>query len=100
MSRRNRDTNEEPLESVINRLLKAYGLEEGYYAAAIVTHWEKMMGPAIARRTKEVKLEKGKLIIWIESASLRQELSYAKDRIAEKINREMGQRLVQSVELR
>lgn len=95
-----REKNEETLEHVIDRLLKAYGLEEGYYAAAIVTHWEKMMGPAIARRTKEVKLQKGVLTIWIESASLRQELSYAKDKIAEKINVEMGKRLVKSVELR
>ncbi len=95
-----RNKNEESLEHVIDRLLKAYGLEEGYYAAAIVTHWEKMMGPAIARRTREVKLHKGNLIIWVESATLRQELSYAKDRIAEKINREMGKRLVKTVELR
>lgn len=95
-----RNKNEESLDHVIDRLLQAYGLEEGYYAAAIITHWEKMMGPAIARRTREIKLDKGNLIIWIESATLRQELSYARDRIAEKINREMGRRLVKTVELR
>ncbi len=95
-----RDTNEESLEQVIDRLLAAYGLEEGYHAAAIVTYWEKIMGPAIAKRTTEIKLEKGKLTIFIESASLRQELSFAKDKIAEKINKELGKRMVKTVELR
>lgn len=95
-----RDKNEEPLDTVIHRLLKAYGLEDGYYAAAVITHWEKIMGAAVARRTREIKLEKGTLIIYLESASLRQELSYSKQKIAEKINVEMEQNLVKKVEFR
>jgi predicted nucleic acid-binding Zn ribbon protein len=95
-----RDQNEESLGGVIDRLLKAYGLEDGYYAAAVITHWEKLMGPAIARRTKEIKLDKGTLTIFIESASLRQELSFAKEKIVSKINAEMGMDLVKRVELR
>ncbi len=96
----NRNQNEESLETVMNRLLKAYGLEEGVHTAAISTHWEKLMGPAIAKRTRDMKLKKGVLTIWIESASLRQELSYGKDMIATKINQAMGERLVTQVELR
>jgi len=95
-----RKDNEEQLGSVIDRLLKAYGLEDGYYAAAVITHWEKMMGPAVARRTKEVKLENGKLIIFMDSASLRQELSYAKEKIAARINKEIMPGLVKEVEMR
>ena len=95
-----RKENEENLGDVITRLLKAYGLEEGYYAAAIVTHWEKMMGPAVARRTQSIKIQKGVLIVKIESAALRQELSYSKDKIMTTINKELGLRIIKSVELR
>lgn len=95
-----RKENEENLGEVIDRLLKAYGLEDGYYAAAVVTHWEKMMGPAIARRTKEIKLNSGTLTIFLDSSTLRQELSFAKEKIAKRINREMGHKLVEKVELR
>jgi len=95
-----RSENEETLGSAIERLLKAYGLEEGYYAAAIVTHWEKLMGPAIARRTQSIKIQKGVLIVKIESAALRQELSYSKDKIMTTINKELGLRIIKSVELR
>lgn len=95
-----RSDNEETLGSAITRLLKAYGLEEGYYAAAVVTHWEKLMGPAIARRTQSIKIEKGVLIVKIESAPLRQELSYSKDKIMTTINNELGVPIIKSVELR
>ena len=95
-----RSDNEETLGSGITRLLKAYGLEEGYYAAAVVTHWEKMMGPAIARRTQSIKIEKGVLIVKIESAPLRHELSYSKDKIMTTINNELGVPIIKSVELR
>ena len=95
-----RSENEESLGNAISRLLKAYGLEEGYYAAAVVTHWEKLMGPAIARRTESIKIKNGVLIVKIESAALRQELSYAKDKIATQINKELGLRIIKSVELR
>lgn len=95
-----RSQNEEDLGTAIDRLLKTYGLEEGYYTAAIVTYWEKIMGVAVARRTKNIKLERGVLIIRIDSASLRQELSYAKEKIKTEINRKLEMRLVQRVEIR
>ncbi len=95
-----RNQNEEPLNHLIERMLKAYGLEDGYYAAAVITHWEKMMGATVARLTRDVKLHKGKLTISIDSASLRQELSFSKEKIAERINREILPGLVKEVEFR
>lgn len=94
-----RDKNEEHLGGVINRLLKAYGLEEGYYAAAVATYWEKLMGPAVARHTGKIKIEKGILKVQVSSATLRQELSYAKENIVQTINKEIGHRLITGVEI-
>ena len=92
-----RNDNEEPLGKAIDRMLKAYGLEEGYYAAAVATYWEALMGPAVARRTGEIKLEKGVLRIRIESAALRQELSYGKDKIIDRLNRKLERRIIKEV---
>jgi predicted nucleic acid-binding Zn ribbon protein len=94
-----RDQNEENLGGVINRLLKAYGLEEGYYTAAVTTYWEKMMGPSIARRTGKIKIERGVLKVEVTSSALREELSYSKDKIIQTINREIGQQLIKEVEI-
>lgn len=95
-----RNNNEESLGAVIEKLLKAYGLEDGYVGAEIISLWEKMMGPAIARRTQKLELKNGVLIVQITSAALRQELSYGKEKIAEQINKQLGKRVVKSVELR
>jgi len=95
-----RNNNEDSLGGAIEKLLKAYGLEEGYYAAAVVTHWENLMGPAVARRTQSIKIQNGVLIVKIESAALRQELSYGKDKIVQQINQKLGVRIIKSVELR
>ncbi|MCZ4408507.1 DUF721 domain-containing protein [Cryomorphaceae bacterium 1068] len=94
-----RDKNEEELGDVINRLLKAYGLEEGYYTAAVTTYWEKLMGPAVARHTGKIKIEKGILKVQVTSAALRQELSYDKENIVRTINKEIGHRLITGVEI-
>lgn len=95
-----RNNNEETLGEVIQKLLKAYGLEDGYVGAEIIQLWENMMGPAIARRTKKLELKKGVLMVHITSAALRQELSYGKEKIAEQINQKLGSRVIQSVEIR
>src|SRR5690554_6199632 len=95
-----RNNNEESLGGAIEKLLKAYSLEEGYYAAAVVTHWENLMGAAIARRTQSIKIKNGVLIVKIESAALRQELSYGKEKIIQQINQKLGARIVRDVELR
>lgn len=94
-----RDQNEENLGEVIDRLLKAYGLEEGYYAAAISTYWENLMGPAVAKRTGRITIERGVLKVEVTSAPLREELSYSKEKIVQMINLEIGQRLIKSVEI-
>lgn len=93
-----RNDNEETLGHAIQRLLKAYGLEEGYYAAAVATYWEELMGPAVARRTGEIKLDKGVLRIRIESAPLRQELSYGKDKIIQRLNGKLERRIIKEVQ--
>ena len=43
--------------------------------------WRSMMGPTISTYTKRVYIRKNTLFIQIEAASLRQELSYAKEKI-------------------
>ncbi len=94
-----RRDNEEPLAGVIKRLLKAYRLEEGYYAAAVTTYWEQLMGTAVARRTGKMELKKGTLYIEITSAPLRQELSFGKDKIVAKLNRKLGATVIDELKI-
>ena len=50
--------------------------------------WNKI--PSFAKYTREINLRGGKLYITIDSAALKQELSYSLDKIKEMLNKELG----------
>ena len=81
-------------------MIEQYRIKGKLHQSRIRNQWEQMMGPTIAGYTKDIKLYKGKLYITIESAALRQELSYGKDKIKKLLNEELGEKAVKEVVIR
>ena len=92
-----RNANEQSLKQVLKDMVETYRLKARLNQSKIRTIWEKLMGKAISKYTKEIKLRKSKLYLTIESASLKQELSFGKDQIAQLINTELGENCVEEV---
>lgn len=88
------------LKSAINRLLKAYGLEEKMNETKIIIAWEKVMGKVIANYTNNIKIKDKKLIIELKSSALREELSYAKEKIIDTLNKEVGKKVINGIILK
>ncbi|MCF2487049.1 DUF721 domain-containing protein [Dyadobacter sp. CY347] len=86
-----------PLKDAIDQMLDKYRLRNRFDQSYVVAHWEKIMGSAIATRTKTVYIKEKTLFLQIESAPLRDELFRAKAKIIELINREMGSELLEEV---
>lgn len=86
-----------PLKEAIDMMLDKYSLRNRFDQSFVVAHWDKIMGSAIATRTKKVYIKDQILFLQIESAPLRNELLRAKPKIVELINREMGTNLVEDV---
>jgi hypothetical protein len=59
--------------------------------------WAEIMGKPIAKYTSSVSLREGKLYIKIESAALKQELNYSREKIMELFNKELGANVVRDV---
>ena len=59
--------------------------------------WAEIMGKPIAKYTSSVSLRDGKLYIKIDSAALKQELNYSRDKIRELFNKEFGDNVVKDV---
>jgi hypothetical protein len=95
-----RKGNEETLKTAIDRLMKAYKLDSKMSEINIVNSWEKLMGRTIANKTEEIFIRDKKLFIRLSSSVLRQELSYAKSKIVELINKEAGNEIVTEVILK
>lgn len=86
-----------PLKEAIDMMLEKYNLKSRFDQSYVVAHWDKIMGSAIASRTRKVFIKDRTLFLQIESAPLRDELVRAKSKIIELINREMKVNLVDDV---
>ena len=89
--------NEISLGDAIDEMITTLKLGSGLYEAKIQSSWEKVMGKTIARYTKSINLKNGKLYLTIESASLKNELFYSRDKIKEIYNKELGAEIIKEV---
>lgn len=95
-----KDNQEKPLKELVNQMLRAYGLGEKLDEMSLIKSWEDIVGKMIAKHTKDIYFNKGNLYISLDSAPLRQELSFAKSRLREKLNEHAGKVLVKEIYLK
>ncbi len=95
-----RNTNEQNIKDILKDLVESYRLKSKLTQTRIELIWEKAMGRMITNYTKELKVRNQKLYVTIESAPLRQELSYGREKILDTINRELGERYLEEVIIR
>lgn len=95
-----RDSNEETMKQAIDRLLKAYKLDRKMDEVEVLNSWETMMGPMIAKHTREIFISDRILHIRLNSSVLREELSYAKTKIKDMMNEKAGREIIDDVILK
>ena len=95
-----RKTNHQSLGEVIEQLKKTYNKSGKLDEIDLNQNWEPLMGKLIANHTQEIKLSRKKLILRIDSAPLREELSYSKERIITLLNEHLGKDLIKELIIR
>jgi len=65
----------------------------------ITAAWDHVVGPMVARHTVTVRLVRGRLSVKVDSAPLRQELTYMREALKEVLNRRAGRPVVQEIVL-
>ncbi len=88
---------QKPVGQVIKEVLSTYGLEEKLTETRIFSSWEKIMGSPIAAYTDRLYLRNGCLTVYLTSSALRNELEFAKSKIINMINDEIGQAAIKSI---
>lgn len=92
-----RDSNGMPLDQLIGRFLKAYGLDGKMEEMNIVNNWENIMGKAVSNRTKRVRIQNKMLFLEIDSSVMRDELQSGKKLLIAKVNDYAGKEVVTDV---
>jgi predicted nucleic acid-binding Zn ribbon protein len=91
------NSSDKMLKTAIDEMLRDFRIEDKLTEVTIQTMWPDMVGKTIAKQTKGLYLRNGVLYIVLLSAALREEISYSKTKIAEKINRKLGGMIVKEV---
>lgn len=97
MNEYKRTSNEAPLKDVIDKLLKAYRLDGKMKEIDILSAWPDMMGIAVANRTTELLIRNKTLIVRMDSSVMRDELSFGKEVIIQRINEKAGFEIINDV---
>lgn len=89
--------NEKTLKEALHAMIEQYRLKGKLNQTRIRSLWEELMGPSIARYTREIRMGRKKLYIRLDSAPLKQELSMGKEKIRHMLNEALGEEYIQEV---
>jgi predicted nucleic acid-binding Zn ribbon protein len=92
-----RYSNSQSIKEVIENYVSAFKFSDKLTEVKIQECWENLMGLSIAKHTTKLEIRKNVLYILIDNASLKSELSFAKQRIADAINKSLGKKVIEEV---
>lgn len=88
------------LDSVIAEWIRENDLEKPLLEHRVVEQWADILGPTIARYSRDIEVKDGTLRVRITNAALRQELFEQRFRLIQKLNEAVGGEAVKDIRLR
>ena len=92
-----RKSNDQSLKEALQEMLHAFHLDQKFRQKKMIASWEKIMGSAVANRTTQLQFRDKKLFVYLNSASLREELFNAREKIKKLLNDEAGAVIVEEI---
>jgi len=90
-------SNDRPIGEVLKELIETYRLEGKLNEIKIVHSWEKAVGKLVARYTRDLYIKNGKLFVKVDSPALKTELTYNTSIIIERLNAEVGSKVIEDI---
>lgn len=85
------------INEAMQEFLKGSRIKGGIQALQIEDVWEEIMGKTIARYTDKLQIIGDKLIISTSVAPLKHELVYQKEKIKQRVNEALQQKVINEV---
>ena len=85
------------MQEAIRQFLKQSRLKSNMQALQIEDVWEQIMGKTIARYTDKIQIIQHTLFISSAVAPLKNELLYQKEKIIERVNEALGEKVINEV---
>ena len=88
------------MQEAIKQFLKQSKLKGNMQALQIEEVWEQIMGKTIAKYTDKIQIINQTLFITSAVAQLKNELLYQKEKIIERVNEALGDKIINDVVIR
>ena len=93
-------TESEKVGGVIMQYLREIGLETPLNEHRLIQAWDTVLGPAVSRYTKEIRIYNQVLFVTISSAALRNELMMRRTELVARLNAEAGAQVITQIVLK
>ena len=94
-----RQTNEEPIGDILQHWLNAQGYKTTINEMRIREVWQKVVGESASEQTQKVWIDKKRLVVFVKSSILRNELIYQKSNIRAALNDFLGEDLIEEISI-
>lgn len=88
------------ISKVLDEILESKSLRTGIIHVRINELWHEIMGANITHYTEKIILKGNTLFVSLNSAALRVELSYGKEKIIKMMNKQLGSEKIKKIVLR
>ncbi|MGA3014579.1 MAG: DUF721 domain-containing protein [Bacteroidales bacterium] len=93
-------SNDQSLGDAIREFLHSYHLEDKLNETKVIQSWGKVTGPLVEKHTHGLYIRNRVLFVKVESAALRQELSYSRSKIVAALNKEVKSEVIEDIVFR
>lgn len=100
MSKKKRSFEPQSISEVLGELTSQKNIKTGITKVRVEQAWESTMGASVSQYTQEVNFRGSTLFVNLNSAALREELSYGKDKILRHLNETLGAEIITKLVLR
>ena len=85
------------ISQAIQELLKSHHLKPKFDEANLIASWERIVGKAIAKRTKRIFVRNKVLFVELHSPAMKHDLGYHKGHMLEIFKKEFGEGVVAEI---
>ena len=88
------------IDSLLDQFVKGTKLEQGLAEHRLKKSWSELLGTMVARKTKSLQVKNRKLIVYLHSSVVRNELELMKEALIPRLNEAAGMKVIDEIVLR
>lgn len=92
-------SNEILLKDAIEAFLKDNNLQTKLNETKVIGAWEEVTGKLISRHTLQMYVKDRTLFVKVDSAALREELTYQRSKLVKKLNQAAGVEVIEDIKI-